>query len=338
MNTLITGHTGFKGAWLLAMLRDRDVSVSGVALPPEIDSLFTSADLVSDLNAQALIDIRDEVGLRDFVAQVSPEVVIHLAAQPLVRESYLHPHETVTTNVVGTMNVMEASRNTPSVGAQVIITTDKVYRNVGKREGYVESDPLGGHDPYSSSKAMADLLAQSWVDSFAGPTTGIARAGNVIGGGDFSKDRLLPDLMRSFARGEVARIRFPQAVRPWQHVLDCLNGYLLLTERLVRGEGGGAWNFGPPPENAATVAEVATMAAELWGGGARWEPESGDHPHEAELLTLNSQKARSELNWSDRLSLEESVGWVVEWHQRVLAGENPRTVTFHQVHTFNELG
>lgn len=283
------------------------------------------------------IDIRDRQAIVNLLREVSPETCIHLAAQPLVRYSYLHPQETMSVNVMGTMNVLDAVRHTPSVRAQVIVTTDKVYRNVGKPEGYVESDPLGGHDPYSASKAMADLLTQSWIDSFELPPTGIARAGNVIGGGDVSTDRLLPDLMRAFARGEVARIRNPHAVRPWQHVLDCLNGYLLLTDHLLAGGASEAWNFGPPPSNTVTVGDIADLAARLWGKGARWEVEGGDHPHEAAFLTLDSTKARTQLQWRDRLNVEQAVGWVVEWHQRVLAGESARDVTLDQVRRFEDL-
>ncbi len=291
----------------------------------------------NELKADLRIDVRDRESVVDFMETLSPETLFHLAAQPLVRHSYQEPEETILTNVIGTMNVLNAARRTPSVKAQVIVTTDKVYRNVGKIEGYAETDPLGGHDPYSASKAMADLLTQSWIDSFELPPTGIARAGNVIGGGDVSTDRLLPDLMRAFSRGEVARIRNPQAVRPWQHVLDCLNGYLLLTDHLLAGGESGAWNFGPPPENAVTVGEIADLAARLWGQGAAWEVEGGDHPHEAEFLTLDSTKARTGLQWRDRLNLEQAVEWVVEWHQRVLAGEAARDVTLDQVRRFQEL-
>jgi CDP-glucose 4,6-dehydratase len=249
----------------------------------------------------------------------------------------LSPDETISTNVTGTMNVLEASRKSDSLLGQIIVTTDKVYRNVAKREGYVESDPLGGDDPYSASKAMADILAQSWARSFEGPPMAIARAGNVIGGGDVSRDRLLPDLMRSFARGETARIRYPEAVRPWQHVLDCLNGYLHLSDALLDGRGAGAWNFGPPPANVVSVGEVADIAAQLWGADARWEVEGGDHPHEAAFLTLDSTKARTQLGWRDRLDVEQSISWVVEWHQRVLGGEAPRDVTSEQIRRFESL-
>ena len=337
METAISGHTGFKGSWLTLMLMDRGHGVSGIALNPEPGALFTTADLEVDLAADCRSDIRDMNGVKAAIADMQPDVFFHLAAQPLVRESYKDPEGTISTNVTGTMNVLEAVRSTASVRGQVIVTTDKVYRNVGKREGYVESDPLGGDDPYSASKAMADILAQSWDASFEGPPMAIARAGNVVGGGDISTDRLLPDLMRAFAAGQTAIIRYPNAVRPWQHVLDCLNGYLLLTDAVLTGQGTGPWNFGPPPQSVVSVAEVADLAARLWEGDARWEIEKGDHPPEASFLTLDSTKARRQLGWRDKLGIEESITWVVEWHQRVLSGENPRSVTVDQVNRFEKL-
>lgn len=337
VSMLITGHTGFKGSWLSLMLSSHQPRISGAALDPEPGSLYQESLVSSGMLIDQRIDIRDRQAIVNLLREASPETCIHLAAQPLVRYSYLHPQETMSVNVTGTMNVLDAVRHTPSVRAQVIVTTDKVYRNVGKPEGYVETDPLGGHDPYSASKAMADLLTQSWIDSFELPPTGIARAGNVIGGGDVSTDRLLPDLMRAFTQGEVARIRNPHAVRPWQHVLDCLNGYLLLTDHLLAGGASGAWNFGPPPGNAVTVGDIADLAARLWGKGARWEVEGGDHPHEAAFLTLDSTKARTQLQWRDRLNVEQAVGWVVEWHQRVLAEESARDVTLDQVRRFEDL-
>jgi CDP-glucose 4,6-dehydratase len=212
-----------------------------------------------------------------------------------------------------------------------MVTTDKVYRNVGQSEGYVEGDPLGGHDPYSASKAMADILISSWVDSFGGCPTAIARAGNVIGGGDVSADRLLPDLIRGFASETPAAIRSPEAVRPWQHVLDCLDGYLLLVDALLAGGGTGAWNFGPEPSSFRTVRDAADAASADWGGDAGWVADAGEHPHEAALLTLDSSRARTELGWSDRLDFAAAVGWTVEWAKRVGAGEPPRAVTVDQI-------
>jgi CDP-glucose 4,6-dehydratase len=252
-----------------------------------------------------------------------------------VRQSYLDPRGTLETNAMGTLNVLEATSRLSGVLAQVIVTTDKVYRNVDKPEGYVESEPLGGVDPYSASKAMADILTQSWVASFPGVPTGIARGGNVIGGGDVSKDRLLPDLLNGFADGVGTSIRYPAAVRPWQHVLDCLNGYLVLADALVSGHGAGEWNFGPGEESFVSVKEVADRTVELWGGDASWTDDStADHPHEANLLALDATKARQQLGWKNHLLYPESLEWTVQWQRRVAAGESARTVTAEQIASF----
>ena len=340
MHVLVTGHTGFKGAWLTMMLRARGWEVSGLALDPEPGSLFEVADVSSLMTQDHRVDIRDAAGVQSVVGSIAPDAVFHMAAQPLVRESYRDPRTTMETNVMGTFNVLEAVDVVGSAQASVIITTDKVYRNVNQVAGYVEDDPLGGHDPYSASKAMADLLTQSWVRSFGGPTTVIARAGNVIGGGDVSSDRLLPDLMRAFAQGEPATIRYPNAVRPWQHVLDCLQGYLLLMDAaLAREVAQGEWNFGPGPESFRTVAEVADAAARDWGAGAAWvDASDGDHPHEAELLALDANAARTALGWADRLPFAESITWTVDWHKEVLSGVTAREACDEQLAVFATLG
>ena len=340
MHVLVTGHTGFKGAWLTMMLRARGWEVSGIALDPEPGSLFEVADVGSLMTQDHRVDIRDAGAVQSAVRSVAPDVVFHLAAQPLVRESYQDPRTTVETNVMGTFNVLEAVGEVGSARASVIITTDKVYRNVNQVAGYVEDDALGGHDPYSASKAMADLLTQSWVHSFGGPTTVIARAGNVIGGGDVSTDRLLPDLVRAFASGTPASIRYPNAVRPWQHVLDCLNGYLLLMDTALAGSvSQGEWNFGPGAESFRTVAEVADAAVLDWGPEASWvDISDAAHPHEAELLALDAAAARRLLGWRDRLSFSESVAWTVSWHKNVLAGQAPRSACDEQLERFATLG
>ena len=340
MRVLVTGHTGFKGAWLSLILTESGHEVVGYSLDPEPGALFEGAEVSERLSGDYRADVRDTSTLASAIRQTSPDVVIHMAAQPLVRESYRDPRTTMETNVMGTFNVLEAVEVVGSTKASVIITTDKVYRNVNQVAGYVEDDALGGHDPYSASKAMADLLTQSWVRSFGGPTTVIARAGNVIGGGDVSTDRLLPDLMRAFAAGEAAPIRYPAAVRPWQHVLDCLNGYLLLMDAaLAASVTRDEWNFGPGPESFKTVAEVADAAAADWGGGASWEDISdSDHPHEAELLALDAGAARASLGWNDRLSFSDSVNWTVSWHKNVLAGVTPRSACDQQLQLFATLG
>lgn len=336
MHVLITGHTGFKGAWLTLMLRQRGHDVSGLALDPDPGALYTTARLDELLRHDLRVDVRDADEVRQAVQRVSPDAVIHLAAQPLVRVSYEDPRATIDTNVIGTMNVLDAVGRTPSVRAHLVITTDKVYRNVNQVAGYVEDDALGGYDPYSASKAMADLLVQSWTSSFPTCPTALARAGNVIGGGDVSRDRLLPDLLAAFAEGKPAQIRFPDAVRPWQHVLDCLNGYLTLVDTMVDDGVGGQWNFGPGPEAFVTVGAVADLAAELWGPGAAWVPQGGEHPHEAGLLALDAGKARQQLDWSDRLSFREVVAWTVAWQKEFVSGADARALCEQQIHDFEQ--
>ncbi len=337
MHWLLTGHTGFKGAWLALQLVEAGHEVSGLALDPEPGSLFEAADLAPLLRADLRGDIRDPRTVHEALAATRPDVVVHLAAQPLVRESYRDPRTTMETNVMGTFNVLEAVGTTGSVQAHLLVTTDKVYRNVHQVAGYVEDDALGGHDPYSASKAMADLLAQSWLASFGGPPTAIVRAGNVIGGGDVSTDRLLPDLLRSFAAGEPAQIRYPDAVRPWQHVLDCLAGYRLIVDALLAGTGAGEWNIGPGPDSFVTVGALADLAAARWGDGATWTGQDGAHPHEAELLALDATKARTTLGWDDRLGFADAVGWTVDWQRRVLAGADPRAVSVDQLTAYATL-
>lgn len=307
MKYLVTGHTGFKGSWLSLWLAHLGHEVHGVALPPPPGGLFEAADVASVLASDNRCDIREPEALNDLMTVVAPDVVIHLAAQPLVRESYRDPRTTFTTNVSGTMNVLEAAGQLAgTISAMLIITTDKVYRNVNQTKGYREDDPLGGEDPYSASKAMADLLTQSWVKSFPGVPTAIARAGNVIGAGDVSPDRLLPDLINSYTRGAQPTLRYPHAVRPWQHVLDCLNGYMMVVDALLDGRGTGAWNFGPDDSCRVTVAEVCDEVADLLEQPRGYQL-SGGQPSEAGLLTLDCSKAREELGWRNQLGLRDAL-------------------------------
>jgi CDP-glucose 4,6-dehydratase len=227
------------------------------------------------------------------------------------------------TNVLGTLNVLRASQAVGGVKAQLIVTTDKVYENVGKPTGYLETDPLGGKDPYSASKAMADIATQSWLASFENPPTAIARAGNVIGGGDVCADRLIPDLVRSYCSGQIPQLRSPNSVRPWQHVLDCLNGYLLLVDKILETGVNGAWNFGPTDLQTKSVADVAEIAGDSWGIDTKWQQDFSPHPHEASQLLLNSDKARRELGWSDKLNFEESIRWTIDWYKNVYDGLDP---------------
>lgn len=336
MHYLITGHTGFKGTWLALLLLRNGHTVSGIALDPLDGSLFDGVDLSAKLANDFRVDIRDKKATLEAVTACSPDVVFHLAAQPLVRESYRDPRFTYETNVMGTFNVLEAVAATPSVKAHVVITTDKVYRNVNQVAGYVETDPLGGEDPYSSSKAMADLMTQSWVHSFPGVPTAIARAGNVIGGGDVSPERLLVDLIANFQAHTSTEIRYPQAVRPWQHVLDCVAGYVALSNALLDGRGEGEWNFGPGIESFVTVGTVADLAVELWGGDAAWHTSTGTHFPEAGLLALDSAKALANLNWKNVLPFPASLEWTIDWYKLRADGVDPMAACDKQIDEFEK--
>lgn len=338
MHYLVTGHTGFKGAWLSIWLTKMGHTVSGISLDPEVGSLFEVCNLEYDFKNDFRIDIRDVNSTQAAIKSISPDVVFHLAAQPLVRESYAHPRKTIETNAIGTLNILEGVSQTPSVKAHVVITTDKVYRNINQVAGYLEQDPMGGDDPYSASKAMADIVTHSWITSFPSPPTAIARAGNVIGGGDCSKDRLLPDLLNSFTENQAPVLRYPEAVRPWQHVLDCLNGYLKIADYLLDGKGHGqAWNIGPDEDSFVTVGTVADFAAEVWGNGAKWQQDQGRKLHEANLLALDATKAKSELGWQNVLDFKEAVRWTVNWQKLILDGARPRGVCEKQIDEFSQI-
>ena len=334
MHFLITGHTGFKGAWLSLILRNRGHLVSGISLEPEAGSLFARAKIGEFFESDIRCDIRESTRLSSYFKEINPDVVIHLAAQALVRESYRSPEDTIETNVMGTINVLKASKQISDLKAQLIITTDKVYKNIGKKSGYVETEALGGQDPYSASKAMADIATQSWLSSFENAPTAIARAGNVVGGGDVCADRLIPDLIHSYSSGLTPKLRAPNSVRPWQHVLDCLNGYLMLVDAVIQDKAAGAWNFGPDENQSKTVADVANIAGGVWGVEKNWENDLGNHPHEASMLMLNSNKARAELGWSDKLTFEESVKWTINWYKNVNAGSDPLEETLKNIREF----
>jgi len=339
MHFLVTGHTGFKGAWLVLMLKERGHEVSGLALEPAAGSLYQRARLSDLLLRDLRVDIRDRTATREAIRALEPDVVLHLAAQPLVRESYRDPHYTYETNTLGTLNVLQAVERTPGVKAQVIVTTDKVYRNVNQIWGYRESDPLGGVDPYSASKAAADLITQSWMAaSGCRVPTAIARAGNVIGGGDVCADRLMVDLVAAFSTGEAVRLRYPDAVRPWQHVLDCLNGYLDLTDALLGGESSGeAFNFGPDTGSFVSVGAVATAVASLWGTDSVIDVDERAHVHEATTLSLDSRKAELVLGWRKRMRFQDALAWTVDWEKQVRAGEDARAVSVEQIKEFMQL-
>lgn len=338
MHYLITGHTGFKGAWLAMWLTHAGHEVSGLSLDPLPGALFETARVHELLKHDIRGDIRDLSVVKHALGLTQPDVVFHLAAQPLVRESYQDPRGTIETNVIGTMNLLSAVAEAPSVKAHVVVTTDKVYRNTNQILGYKEMDPLGGDDPYSASKAMADILTQSWIKSFGGPPTAIARAGNVIGGGDVSKDRLMPDLLNAYFSGTAPVLRYPEAVRPWQHVLDCLNGYKALSVALLNGNGQGEWNFGPGASSFVSVGEVASCVKELIGERApNWTSTAEPQPHEANLLSLDAKKAELELDWHNKLSFNASLEWTVAWEKAVNDHRDAREISLLQVSNFSNL-
>ena len=338
---LITGHTGFKGSWLSLWLERLGANVTGISLEPPTDpSLFEVARVEAGLQ-DIRLDIRDSSALVMAFKQARPSVVFHLAAQPLVRASYESPLETFSTNVMGTANVLEAMRGCSTVTAAVIVTSDKCYENREMNHAYAEHEPLGGHDPYSSSKACAELVASAYRRSFFSADSGkvaTVRAGNVIGGGDWASNRLLPDLMRAFAAGTSAPIRNPAAVRPWQHVLEPLSGYLRLAEKL--DEHGTpfaeAWNFGPTPSDTQSVADVVSIAAKEWGDEARWCTDGATHPHEAKLLRLDAGKARARLGWQPYWTVETAVRETVRWYKAFAGGEDMRELTLAQIETYSE--
>lgn len=345
-SVVVTGHTGFKGSWLALWLARMGARVHGIALdPPGEPSLFAIAGVSDVLASDNRIDIRDRSALLEAVSASGPSVVFHLAAQPLVRESYEDPLGTFSTNVNGTLNLLEAVRQTPSVRAVVIATTDKVYENREWDHPYREPDRLGGRDPYSASKAACEVAVSSYRASFFGDgrhpaLIATARAGNVIGGGDFARDRLVPDCLRAFAAGKPVRLRFPAAVRPWQHVLESLSGYILLADRLLGPDGrrfARAYNFGPDHASDARVGTVAEHLARLWGPDANVLHESGDDaPHEAALLRLDSTKARIDLGWAPRLTLERALEWTVAWERSRLAGRDMRQMCEAQIAAYME--
>lgn len=326
----LTGHTGFKGGWLACWLRHMGAEVNGYALAPEPDSLGAALDIATMMPG-TIGDLRDPAALSRAMAAAQPSVVFHLAAQPLVRRSYADPIETFAVNVMGTANLLQAVRAAPSVRAVVSVTTDKVYENREWAWPYRETDALGGHDPYSASKAGAELVTAAWRRSFlaeAGVAVATARAGNVVGGGDWAADRLVPDCVRAFAAGRQVLIRNPAATRPWQHVLDPLCGYLLLAERLLDGAGfDQAWNFGPGMDDVRPVTDVVGLLAQAWGDGASWAVQDSDGhaaPHEAGLLAVDAANARARLGWRPGLKLGRGLAWTAAWYQRHARGEPAR--------------
>lgn len=331
----ITGHTGFKGGWLSLWLQAMGAEVHGYALnPPTETNLFTVAEIGKDMVSSKIADIRDADKLREAMQTAHPEIVFHLAAQPLVHYSYAQPVETYAVNVMGTVHLLEAVRATPGVKAVVNVTTDKCYENREWVWGYRENEAMGGFDPYSSSKGCAELVTTAYRRSFlesAGVALASARAGNVIGGGDWAADRLIPDFLRAMDAGETLKIRSPQSTRPWQHVLEPLSGYLMLAERLY-ADGAGfaeAWNFGPADGDAQPVKWIIEHLAEKCN--INWQCDETPQPHEAHYLKLDSSKAHNRLNWQTRWQLQTALHKTIEWHESWRKTENMRSVTLAQI-------
>lgn len=335
----ITGHTGFKGSWLSLWLQQLGASVTGYALAPiTTPSLFVTADVASGMTS-VIGDIRDPGPLQQALAASQAQIVLHLAAQALVGEGYRDPLGTYGTNVQGTANLLEAVRQTPGVQAVIVVTSDKCYENKEWPWPYRENEALGGYDPYSSSKACAELVTAAYRNSFLannGVAVASARAGNVFGGGDWSANRLIPDLLASFSANRPAQLRQPHAVRPWQHVLEPLAGYLTLAERLVTEPSlAGAWNFGPNDTDCLSTGQLADQLATLWGDYASWQAETSTFPHEAGLLRLDSSQARQQLGWKPRWSLNAALSATISWHKIWLSTANMRNATLNQINEFS---
>jgi CDP-glucose 4,6-dehydratase len=339
----LTGHTGFKGGWLSLWLQSMGAEVHGYALAPRTEpNLFIEANVAQGMASSVVADIRDADSLRDAMREAGPEIVLHFAAQPLVRYSYANPVETYATNVMGTVHMLEAVRAAPSVRAVVNVTTDKCYENREWIWGYRENEAMGGHDPYSSSKACAELVTSAYRRSFldpAGVPVASARAGNVIGGGDWAEDRLIPDFLRALDEGEVLKIRSPGSIRPWQHVLEPLSGYLMLAERLHGGgmEFAEAWNFGPADEDSRTVNWIVERLAEMQEN-VEWQSEGAPALHEANFLKLDSSKARGRLGWQPKWRLQMALQKTLEWHQAWRGGEDMRAACLAQIRQYSESG
>jgi CDP-glucose 4,6-dehydratase len=342
---LVTGHTGFKGSWLSTWLQDLEAQVSGLALePPTSPSMFHIAHVAERLHRDVRADIRDLEAVQGAVAEIQPEIIFHLAAQSLVRPSYTDPVGTYASNVMGCVHVMEAARRCKSVRAVVVVTSDKCYHNNEWPWAYRETDPMGGHDPYSSSKGCAELVVAAYRASYFDVdqsrelplAVATARAGNVIGGGDWARDRLIPDLIRCIESAQVLQVRSPSATRPWQHVLEPLSGYLMLAEALSSAgtSAVGGWNFGPVPEDEKPVAWLVNRLSELLGNTMPWADDKAQHPHEAQSLKLDISKTRAKLRWAPRWSLDRALQETASWYRAAQESEDMRGFSINQIHDY----
>jgi CDP-glucose 4,6-dehydratase len=340
---LLTGHTGFKGSWCALWLQSMGARVHGLSLePPTQPNIFTHACVAQGMASSTIGDIRDYSTVLTTMQRVQPDVILHMAAQPLVRLSYSQPVETYATNVMGTVHVLEAARQVRSAKAIVNITTDKCYENKEWAWGYRENEPMGGYDPYSNSKGCSELVTSAYRQSFmqqAGIALASARAGNVIGGGDWAADRLVPDILRAFEQDRPVVIRNPASTRPWQHVLEPVSGYLCLAQALF-SEGqiwAEGWNFGPHDDDARPVQWIVERMVTLWGRGSSWQLDGGQHPHEAHYLKLDISKAKTRLAWAPRWSLEQALLRIVDWHQAFMRQADMRQVCLSQIADYGAL-
>lgn len=343
---LITGHTGFKGSWLSLWLSDLSANVIGYALkPPTTPSLFEVCAIEKKV-ISIIGDIRNLKMLRNVFEEYQPEIVFHMAAQSLVRYSYREPIETYETNIMGTVNLLEVCRHTPSIRVIVNITSDKCYENRELDCGYKENDPMGGYDPYSSSKGCAELITAAYIKSYFNPedyekhgvSLSSVRAGNVIGGGDWAEDRLIPDCIKALLKNKPIMVRYPDAVRPWQHVLEPLFGYLLLAQRLYQNGPtfSGGWNFGPDDRDAKPVRWLVERMTEMWGNNAGWEIDKNDNPYEAHYLKLDCSKAKSKLGWYPRWNLELALDKTIEWYKAYCNHEDMLNITINQIKNYEK--
>ncbi len=343
----ITGHTGFKGSWLSLWLSNMGADVYGYSLlPNKSKNLFNILDIPSLIKKSIIGDIRDLDFLIKNIKECDPEIVFHMAAQPLVRLSYNDPIETFSTNVIGTANVMESLKACSSLKSSVIITSDKCYENKETFESYTEDDPMGGHDPYSASKGCSELVISSYKNSFFssetydhhGNAVASARAGNVIGGGDWSDDRLIPDAIKCFESNKTLLIRSPNAIRPWQHVLEPLNGYMILAEKLYNDgvEFSGGWNFGPSDSDNISVSDIVKIIVKIWDEKVEWKIDESKKKHEANILKLNCTKSRSRLNWKPKWNAERAIESTISWYKALASGKDMYKFSIAQIEEYNQ--
>jgi len=340
MRFFITGHTGFKGSWLTLMLKHLGHEVYGLSLAPAKNGLYSLANLGKIVDGEIFCNILNLEEFKNFFKLTNPDVSIHLAAQSLVKKSYNDPLGTFNENIIGTMNFLKVVTEIPTTRANLVVTSDKVYKNTFTSKPFSESDSLGGGDPYSASKSCADILTQSWIESYKLSPTAIARSGNVIGGGDWAENRLIPDIVNAINERASLKIRYPNAIRPWQHVLDCLNGYIMLIENMLEKQEGGIWNFGPNNENFVEVSKLFEIFLMHYGENYKIEVDldTDDKVHKESLvLKIDSSKARKLISWNDKLNLNSAVKLTAQWYKSFYSGENALNITQNQIKAYYKI-